>query len=221
MTTGWRFVRHEPTAVGRYVGRGAETTVAAVLLVSLPSPTCRMRTYATRGRYEGLERRAGLRLLNEEVRTISRVIVHPQWRGLGLAVRLVRHALTHAETVYTEALAAMGRVHPFFERAGMQRYDPPPRDADARLVAALREVGLTPIDLACRWDECRIGPSDSSSGWIRSEIERWAASAVRTTQRKALAMSNEQLRRVACERLLARPVYYLARTPMEHMHESD
>lgn len=61
---------------------------------------------------------------NAHVRTISRVIVHPQFRGIGLASQLVRTALRNCPTRYVEALAQMGRVHPFFERAGMTRIEP-------------------------------------------------------------------------------------------------
>ena len=75
---------------------------------------------ATGGRYGGPDRRAAAALLNAEVEAISRVIVHPVYRGCGLAVRLIRHALMHAETPMVEALAAMGAVHPLFEKAGMK-----------------------------------------------------------------------------------------------------
>jgi len=53
---------------------------------------------------------------------ISRVVVHPIYRGCGLAVRLVRHALRTARTSRIEALAVMGAIHPFFELAGMKCY---------------------------------------------------------------------------------------------------
>ncbi len=93
--------------------------VAAVLVVSPPVLNCRGRNFAIAGRYVGPDRRAVARHLNEEVECISRVIVHPIYRGCGLAVRLVRHAVLTAETPLVEALATMGTVHPFFERAGM------------------------------------------------------------------------------------------------------
>jgi len=64
---------------------------------------------------------AKIRFLNEHVRTISRVIVHPQFRSLGLASRLVRRVCEDCSTRYVEAVAVMGRVHPFFERGGMKR----------------------------------------------------------------------------------------------------
>jgi N-acetylglutamate synthase-like GNAT family acetyltransferase len=62
--------------------------------------------------------------VNRHVRTISRVIVHPQFRALGIASQLVRRILQDCPTRYVEAVAAMGAVHPFFERAGMTRVEP-------------------------------------------------------------------------------------------------
>lgn len=93
--------------------------VAAVLVVSPPVLRCRGRNVATDGRYIGRNRRRGVRRLNAEIECISRVVVHPIYRGCGLAVRLVRAALRRASTPLVEALAAMGAVHPFFELAGM------------------------------------------------------------------------------------------------------
>ncbi len=92
---------------------------AGVVVVSPPLMYCRGRNLATAGRYLQPDRKRGLARLNREIEAITRVIVHPCFRGLGLAGRLVRHVLDTAETPLVEALAAMGDVHPFFERAGM------------------------------------------------------------------------------------------------------
>lgn len=65
-----------------------------------------------------------LALANRDVRTISRVVVHPQFRGVGLASRLVRVICEQCATRWVEAYAVMGRVHPFFEKGGMNRHGP-------------------------------------------------------------------------------------------------
>jgi GNAT superfamily N-acetyltransferase len=67
------------------------------------------------------ERRERAKWINENMRTISRVVVHPQFRGVGLGSQLVRKILEEAPTRYIETIAAMGKVHPFFEKAGMRR----------------------------------------------------------------------------------------------------
>jgi GNAT superfamily N-acetyltransferase len=94
--------------------------VAAVAVVSPPVPCVRGRNVATFGRYVGCDHKANRARLNREVECISRVVVHPMFRGCGLAVRLVRHVLRHSRYRHVEALAAMGKIHPFFELAGMR-----------------------------------------------------------------------------------------------------
>lgn len=102
--------------------RRGQPAVAGVLVVSPALSACRGRNIATAGRYSGRDRSAALVRLNAEMEWISRVVVHPAYRGCGLAVRLVRHALRKSQTPWMESLAVMGRVHPFFELAGMTCY---------------------------------------------------------------------------------------------------
>ena len=59
--------------------------------------------------------------VNRNVRTISRVIVHPQFRSVGVASKLVRWICGACPTRFVEAYAWMGRVHPFFEKGGMRK----------------------------------------------------------------------------------------------------
>ena len=93
--------------------------LAGVAVVSPPLMSVRARTIVFGGRYAAPPPRVRLRRLNQEIESISRVIVHPVYRGEGLSVRLVRHILRHRATPVVEALAIMGRYHPFFQRAGM------------------------------------------------------------------------------------------------------
>lgn len=91
--------------------------VIAVAVLSYPTLASRARLIAI-----GKPARRSA-FLNLHVRTISRVIVHPQFRALGIASRLVRRVCQDCPTRYVEAIAAMGRVHPLFERGGMRRVD--------------------------------------------------------------------------------------------------
>jgi GNAT superfamily N-acetyltransferase len=91
--------------------------IIAVGVLSYPTPAHRVRERVLR--LSGPRYGEKLRFINEHVRTISRVIVHPQFRGLGIASQLVRRICEDCPTRYVEAIAAMGEVHPLFERAGM------------------------------------------------------------------------------------------------------
>lgn len=164
-----------PTVVGRYLHRHDQTQTVGVLVESLPSLQCRMRDWALHERFGSwLPAKQRARLLSDELRCISRVVIDPRWRGLGLAVRLVRHALETAETPFTEALAAMGRVHPFFEKAGMTAYHRPPHPFDARLIAALERIGLSATDLATlerTWQTIDTQPPGIRT-WLLKELHR-------------------------------------------------
>ena len=199
-----------PTVVGRFLGRAAGASrVVGVLVESLPALSCSLRDHATAGRYVGwADRASAARLLNDEVRCISRVVVHPQWRGLGLAVRLVRAALETMTTPCTEALAAMGRVHPFFRRAGMTEYRRPPHPRDQRLLDALEAVGLPPWALSVPGVVTDAPPSAEGESvsltraqreFLRAELARWAGRRLTVEQQLAAAR----------DRLLREPVYYL------------
>lgn len=99
-----------------------KSRTVAVATLSYPTPACLARERALR--LVGPRYGAKLAYVNRHVRTISRVIVHPQFRGLGLAARLVDGVCHHCPTRYVEAVAAMGDVHPFFQHAGMTRVAP-------------------------------------------------------------------------------------------------
>ena len=66
------------------------------------------------------------RFANENLRTISRVIVHPQFRAIGLAREIVRRLIEACPTPYVEASAVMGRFAKFFTSAGMVQIDSDP-----------------------------------------------------------------------------------------------
>ncbi len=60
-------------------------------------------------------------LINEEIARISRVVIHPKFRGIGLGAFLVKETISKVNAKVIEALAVMARYNPFFEKAGMVR----------------------------------------------------------------------------------------------------
>jgi GNAT superfamily N-acetyltransferase len=59
--------------------------------------------------------------LSRILSTITRVVVHPKYRTIGLGAKLVRETLPKAGTPYVELVAVMAKYNPFAERAGMTR----------------------------------------------------------------------------------------------------
>jgi len=98
-----------------------ERMLASVIVMSWPAR-------AAAGRRSVLPISGGpgneLRFINRHVRSISRVIVHPQFRSLGLSIRMIRWLCKCCNTRYVESVARMGKIHPLFDRAGMMRVIP-------------------------------------------------------------------------------------------------
>lgn len=65
--------------------------------------------------------RLGLQALNEQLWLLQRVVLHPAYRGAGIAAAFVRRACELCPVPWIETLSAMGRVNPFFEKAGFRK----------------------------------------------------------------------------------------------------
>lgn len=77
-----------------------------------------------RNRYFGLSgrwSRTQLQALNRQLVTLSRVVLHPTYRGAGMAAAFIRQSCRACPWPWIEALAQMGHMHPFFEKAGFVR----------------------------------------------------------------------------------------------------
>ena len=199
------------------IGGGAESErgcLVGILVLSLPRLSCQLRDVATGGRYVKLEPSYRGKMLNREVRVISRVVIDPRYRGSGLAVRLVKHALENAETVYSEALAAMGRVNPFFERAGMVKYERPVLPEHARLLDVMGELGIEPSVLASSLvlDKVLAEVGDEGRRWFEHELRRWAGVAFRLSRMGRSFMTIDECVVLARDHLLSHCVYYLFRS---------
>lgn len=164
-----------PVRVLAAIDRRGDTV--GVLVAARPVLNGPWREAAWPGHFARGGLRARARRINRELTVIARVIVDPRWRGLGVAVALVRAYLRDPCTPRTEALAAMGHASPFFTRAGMRAVQAPPSGRTRRLVADLAELGLVPSDLAC---PARLPRSRGLSRAVR----RWAA-ASRATRGRA------------------------------------
>lgn len=52
---------------------------------------------------------------------LSRVVIHPTYRGAGLAAEFIRASCWSSPWPWIETLTEMGHFHPFFEKAGFVR----------------------------------------------------------------------------------------------------
>lgn len=70
-----------------------------------------------------------MRALERQLWTLSRVVLHPSYRGAGLASAFVRASCRHAPRPWIESQTQMGWFNPFLERAGFVRVG----EAEARM----------------------------------------------------------------------------------------
>jgi len=191
--------------------------LVAVIVYSRSPLSLAARDRATGGRYRtgGLGRVATADLINRELRIISRVVVAPNWRGLGLASRLVAETLGEVGTPYVEALAAMGEMHPMFVRAGMTGYPQPPSKEGERLRAALEAAGLTRADRrsADRLAAAVDALDPPARALADREIARWARSYLGAKNHRTNRPDRRRMLDLVSHHLDASPVYYLWRAP--------
>jgi len=109
---------------------------------------------ATKGRVQAVGYKPSIEELNREWARISRVVIHPAYRGIGLGAKLVRESLKLAAKMgirHVETTAAMARYNPFFEKAGMKKImTVEPDESVKRACERLRALGLEPALLADR-----------------------------------------------------------------------
>ena len=183
-----------------------------VIVYMMPLPNVALRNRATNNRYVGLAtQEMSLRLLNRELRCISRIVIHPQYRGISLAQYLVRETLPRAGTPLVEAMAAMGRVNPFFTKAGMTRYDGPLSPASERLGAAFEHLGIDPNRMH---DTAQLleamGQLDGRDQlFLEREFNRFAQARNRRARKQKL--DRVHLAEIVVKNWLTWPVYYLWR----------
>lgn len=161
-----------PATVDRIltIADGADAPIA-VLVSSHPVLNAQWRSTIWPRRFIRGNPRQRARELSRSLRCISRVIVDPRYRGLGLACLLVRRFLRTCRVRFVEAPAAMGRWCPFFTAAGMTAHHLPPSRRDARLLAALRSRGIAdPASLLHSPTRRRL----SRSAPLHRALIRWA-----------------------------------------------
>jgi hypothetical protein len=95
-----------------------EEPVGICLFVSPPiSLAPRNRFFGRSGRWN----RAAIRAMNCQLVMLSRVVLHPTFRGAGIAAEFVRRSCELCAWPWVETLTQMGHINPFFEKAGFVR----------------------------------------------------------------------------------------------------
>jgi GNAT superfamily N-acetyltransferase len=109
----------------KLLSHGAEPIGICVFVSPPTSLKARNRYFGRSGTWS----RTSLQALNRQLLMLSRIVLHPTYRGAGIAAWFVRQCCEDSGYPWIETLAQMGHIHPLFERAGFVRVgsSPPPR----------------------------------------------------------------------------------------------
>jgi len=103
------------------------------------------------GRRQALGRVAPITELNKDLVWISRVVLHPKYRTIGLGTLLVKKTLPLIDRRYVETVAVMAKYNPFFEKAGMTKItEREPHKSLVKAVEKLQKLGFNPVFLASK-----------------------------------------------------------------------
>jgi len=138
---GFHYRSHKIAGPRRIFSLKRGDELCGVIVYTYPPPTCFGRRLVLP--------KMSMKELNEKVSTISRVVVHPKYRTIGLGSKLVKETLPLVGTPYVEMPAVMAKYNPFAEKAGMQKIaeQPPPKQALA-IAKTLQKLGFN-IQLLC------------------------------------------------------------------------
>jgi hypothetical protein len=183
------------------------TDTVGVIVYKMPSPALELRNAATDNMFSGFDRATGLALVNKTIRCISRVIIEPRLRSLGLASTLVRETMPRMNVPIIEAVAVMGLVNPFFEKAGMKAYQAKQSTRCVQLIEAFSMVGIEKAQLIWpRKVQRKIEQlSLSKAGFIEQQIKTFLQSYGKRRQMKP----GIERTRYVLSKLTFRPVYYI------------
>ncbi len=185
----------------------ARSETVGVVVYRMPSPGLELRNIATDNFFSGFDRATRLALVNKNIRCINRVIIEPRFRCLGLASRLVRETMPKMNAAIVEALAVMGVVNPFFEKAGMKAYTAKMPARCVQLIEAFSVAGieedmlLEPEKVQQKIGQLPTGEAEFIEFQIRSFLQSYG-------RRRAMPAGPERTEFVL-SKLTVRPVYYI------------
>lgn len=121
----------------------------AVIVYRKPLPDIRPRTTATKGFFhEPKSPSDRLKLVNEKIEYIARLIVDPRFHKLGLATWLLKDTLDRQYTPIVETLTPIDFTNKIFQKAGFKLYHASAPTWYRRFTDSLYNAGLTDVMLS-------------------------------------------------------------------------
>jgi len=126
-----------------------------------------------------------LKELNKDLVWISRVVLHPKYRSIGLGALLVKQTLQLVDRRYVETIAVMAKYNPFFEKAGMTKIaERTSHKSITKAVEQLQTLGFNTVFLASKQMNQQI-------------LERMTAKQTSQVKQALLSVANIYYKRLA------------------------
>jgi len=187
--------------------RSTRKKILGIVVYSMPFLGLELRSLVMNNFFCGFDKDTQIELINKNIRCISRVIIEPRFRGLGLAQELVRQTMPKMNVSIIEAVAVMGRINPFLEKAGMKPYTSKPSKHCTRFIEALSIIGIEDKDLI---DPQKVQRKLSRLNAEQTDfIEREFKHFLKGYGNRRNMPAGLERTRYVLSRLNARPVYYV------------
>lgn len=194
-----------PATIARVLKASIDGATVGVLVTSFPTPNANWRAIAWPDLYGAGA--PSLRALNAEIRTISRVITDPRYRGMGIAGALVGAYLAAPDTPRTEAVASWPGAHRLF---AMMR---PIRRPDPIQLVAIRAALASLSIPAWRAIDVRVARQLVALAPVRDSVLRWAGASRATRGMRQHARDRSPGARMALALLLTKAAAQLLHQP--------
>jgi GNAT superfamily N-acetyltransferase len=110
--------------------------LCGVIVYTYPPPGCS-------GRHFVLPGKRSMKELNDCLSTISRIVIHPKYRSIGLGAKLIGETLLRVGTPCVEMIAVMAKYNPFAEKAGLRKIlEQKPSEEALRVANVLSDLGF-------------------------------------------------------------------------------
>lgn len=134
----------------------------AVIVYRMPIPEIRPRTTATKGYFHQPKTlSARLKLVNQKIQYIARLIVDPRFRKMGIATWLLKDTLERQQVPIIETLTPIDFTNKIFQKAGFKLFLTPAPPWYRRFTNELLSIGLTedallsPLHVQARLDRLK------------------------------------------------------------------
>lgn len=171
----WHYRSHELACVKRVVLLWHGDKPIGICVFTTPAASL-----AIRSSYFNLKRarsRLAMQALNLQLWLLSRVVLHPTYRGAGIGASFVGRACSTCAIDWIETLSAMGHANPFFEKAGFRR-----------------------VGVICKTEQHRKVRYGGMYGKRSTQVSRETARKSRHSEPVYYVFDNRGRQSVACER---------------------